>query len=231
MAQQPEGPTAEELAARTPGEFWESRYRAWADSGATWASRVNPVLAEVAGGLPPGTALDLACGAGGDSLWLAARGWRVTAVDISPTAVDRLADVARARGLDASVATECHDLALTFPAGAFDLVSAQYFHTPYDLPRGAILRTAARALRPGGRLLVVDHGSLAPWSWKPAADARFPTPDEIYAGIGLPASGWTAERAEARDRLATGPGGQTATVTDHILVVRRAVDADPAPAA
>ncbi|MBG0851360.1 class I SAM-dependent methyltransferase [Streptomyces spinoverrucosus] len=222
MAQQPQGPTAEELAARTPGEFWESLYSERADGGAAWGDRVNPVLAEVAGVLPPGLALDLACGTGGDTLWLAARGWRVTAVDISPTAVDRLGDVARSQRMGELVTAECHDLARTFPAGEFDLVSAQYFHTPYDLPRGAILRTAAEALRPGGRLLVVDHGSLAPWSWKLDQEPCFPTPEEVYADIGLPAAGWAVERSDARDRRATGPGGQTATVTDHVLLVRRA---------
>ncbi|MGW3974480.1 class I SAM-dependent methyltransferase [Streptomyces ardesiacus] len=216
-----ESPSAEELAARTPGEFWESLYRERVGDGA-WGARVNPVLAEVAAGLTPGFALDLACGAGGDTLWLARRGWHVTAVDISPTAVERVAEVARAAEPAGTVTTECHDLTRTFPEGDFDLISAQYFHTPYDLPRSAILRAAAGALRPGGRLLVVDHASVAPWSWRLDRDPRFPTPGEVYAEMKLPDTGWTVERAEARNRRATGPGGQTATVTDHILVVRRA---------
>ncbi len=38
--------------------------------------------------LPPGRALDLACGAGRHSLWLAARGWEVTSVDVKPAVVD-----------------------------------------------------------------------------------------------------------------------------------------------
>ncbi|GAA2120560.1 hypothetical protein GCM10009802_23320 [Streptomyces synnematoformans] len=71
-------------------------------------------------------------------------------------------------------ATERHDLARSFPSGTFDLVSAQYFQTPFALPRAAILRTAAPALHPGGRLLVVDHGSIAPWSWNQDPGTRFP---------------------------------------------------------
>ncbi|WP_290052773.1 class I SAM-dependent methyltransferase [Amycolatopsis solani] len=189
--------------------FWDDHYRE------PRPTRVNPVLAEIAAGLPPGTALDLGCGAGGDALWLAGRGWRVTAADISATAVAHLAR--EARGLPVSAVRA--DLAEEFPDGEFDLVSAQYFHTPFELPRAKVLRTAAHALRPGGRLVVVDHGSAAPWSWNTEGD--FPTPDEVFAELDLDA-GWRAERADAPQRVATGPGGQTATVTDHVLVVRRA---------
>ncbi|NBH09666.1 class I SAM-dependent methyltransferase, partial [Amycolatopsis sp. SID8362] len=142
-------------------------------------------------------------------------GWRVTAVDISANAVTRLAE--NARGLPVTAVRA--DLATEFPAGEFDLVSAQYFHTPFELPRARVLRTAAHALRPGGRLVVVDHGSVAPWSWN--RDGDFPAPEEVFAELEL-ADGWQAERADAPRREATGPGGQTATVTDHVLVVRRA---------
>ncbi|WP_410632869.1 class I SAM-dependent methyltransferase [Amycolatopsis sp. cmx-4-83] len=189
--------------------FWDDHYRE------PRTTRVNPLLAEIAAELPPGTALDLGCGAGGDALWLAARGWRVTAADISANAVARLAE--NARGLPVSAVRA--DLAEEFPAGEFDLVSAQYFHTPFELPRARVLRTAAHALRPGGRLVVVDHGSAAPWSWNPEGD--FPTPEAVFAELELDA-GWRAERADAPRRVATGPAGQTATVTDHVLVVRRA---------
>ncbi len=189
--------------------FWDDHYRE------PRTTRVNPLLAEIAAELPPGTALDLGCGAGGDALWLAARGWRVTAADISANAVARLAE--NARGLPVSAVRA--DLAEEFPAGEFDLVSAQYFHTPFELPRARVLRTAAHALRPGGRLVVVDHGSAAPWSWNTEGD--FPTPEAVFAEMELDA-GWRAERADAPRRVATGPAGQTATVTDHVLVVRRA---------
>lgn len=184
--------------------------------------RPNARLTEAAAGLPPGDALDLGCGAGGDALWLARRGWRVTAADISAVAVERLAALARSHGLEDRITAERHDLRDSFPRGAFDLVSAHYLHTPFDLDRAAVLRSAAHALRPGGRLLVVDHGSTAPWSWNQDPDARYPSPREVADGIALDPAAWTVERADAPRRIATGPGGRTAEVTDHVLVVRRA---------
>lgn len=63
--------------------FWEERYR-----GRTTAhvSPPNPQLVTEAGDLTPGTALDAGCGEGADAIWLASRGWQVTAVDIATTA-------------------------------------------------------------------------------------------------------------------------------------------------
>ncbi|WP_326954234.1 class I SAM-dependent methyltransferase [Amycolatopsis sp. NBC_01286] len=183
--------------------FWDDHYRT------PQADRVNPLLAEVAGSLPTGDALDLGCGAGGDTLWLARRGWRVTAVDLSGVAVESLRD--RAEGL--LVTAVRVDLAKAFPEGTFDLVSAQYLHTPFPLPRERVLRRAAEALRPGGRLLVVDHGSAAPWSWSREAGVR--------TTLDLDPARWSVERADSPERLATGPAGETATVTDHVLLVRR----------
>lgn len=138
----------------------------------------------------------------------------MTAVDLSATAVARLAEVAR--GLD--LHTERHDLAATFPEGSFDLITALYLHSPFDLPRERVLRTAARALAPGGRLLVVDHGSIAPWSWNQDPDVHHPTPHEVAAGLALDPDRWSIERADAPRRVATGPDGRTAEVVDNVLL-------------
>ncbi|MFF9912386.1 SAM-dependent methyltransferase [Streptomyces sp. NPDC013457] len=199
--------------------FWDGVHAARAEAG---ERRPNARLTETVTGLPPGDALDLGCGAGGDALWLARAGWRVTAVDVSGVAVEQLAAVARSHGLDDRVTPVRADLRRTFPPGAFDLVCAHYLHTPFDLDRSAVLRSAALALRPGGRLLVVDHGSVAPWSWDQGSGVRPPTPREVAVSIGLAPQTWTVERADAPRRIATGPDGRTAEVTDHVLLVRRA---------
>jgi tellurite methyltransferase len=63
-----------------------------------------PLLVEIADRLPPGRALDLACGAGRNALYLARLGWQVTAVDASSTAIARLREGARGLAVDARVA-------------------------------------------------------------------------------------------------------------------------------
>ncbi|MEZ3180734.1 class I SAM-dependent methyltransferase [Streptomyces pimonensis] len=198
--------------------FWDDVHAA---RPAATDPRPNVRLTETLAGLPPGAVLDLGCGAGGDALWLARQGWRVTAVDVSSVAVERLTSLAVSHGLADRITAQRHDLRESFPDGAFDVVCAHYLHTPLDLDRAAVLRRAAHALRPGGRLLVVDHGSTAPWSWNQDPDVRYPAPREVAADIGLDPAAWTVERADSPRRVATGPDGRTAEVTDHVLTVRR----------
>ena len=162
--------------------FWEQHYRSRRGGD---AGRPNAVLQEVAGTLPSADALDLGCGPGGDTFWLAQHGWHVTAVDISNTAVERVRTVSRQLGLQDRVTGEQYDLTQSFPSGRFDLISAQYLHTPFALDRARVLRTAANALQPGGHLLIVDHGSTAPWSWNKDPDTYYPTPREIANELAL----------------------------------------------
>jgi SAM-dependent methyltransferase len=198
--------------------FWEGHYRA---HERVWSGSANPVLVDVAGSLPAGTALDLGCGEGGDAIWLAGRGWRVTAVDVSATALDRASTHAATAGVEARIDFQQHDLAHSFPAGAFDLVSAQYLQSPVEFPRDRVLQTAASAVAPGGLLLVVTHASVAPWSWNQDPHTRFPTPEEALAALDLSPGQWRTELLGAPARQAIGPNGESATVTDNVIAVRR----------
>lgn len=190
--------------------FWEDHYRG---HERRWSGRPNPVLVDVVGSLRPGSALDLGCGEGGDAIWLARQGWRVIAVDVSATALDRAAADAANAGVGGRIDFQRHDLAVAFPSGIFDLVSAQYLHSPIEFPRVDVLREAASAVTIGGLLLIVDHASVSPRSW---AD-----PEDTLAPLGLIPDQWHTERLEAREREATGPNGQRTTFTDNVIALRR----------
>jgi SAM-dependent methyltransferase len=203
-------------------DFWEPRYQG---ADPAWGRQPNARLVTVLPGLglQPGQAWDVGCGHGGDALWLASLGWHVTATDVSGTAVSRVAAAAAGLGLGDRVTAAQHDLSRSRPEGTFHLVYACYFHSPVPLDRDHILRDAARRVRPGGCLVVIDHGSAAPWSWRPSdgREPEFPAPEQILAGLGL-GPGWETETCERAERAATGPDDQTATVTDNIIVTRRA---------
>ncbi|HUB70584.1 MAG TPA: class I SAM-dependent methyltransferase [Acidimicrobiales bacterium] len=132
---------------------WDARYSE--HDGAMWSGRPNGrLLAEVAG-LGPGRALDVGCGEGADAIWLARRGWAVTAVDISDVALSRAREAARLAG--AAVEWICGDvLEAVLPAGSFDLLSMQYPALP-KAAGDAALRVLLATVRPGGLLLAVYH--------------------------------------------------------------------------
>lgn len=196
--------------------FWEERY---SGSPKVWSGKVNPPLADEIVGLEPGRALDLGAGEGGDALYLASRGWHVTAVDISPTALKRILERAEEAGVSGKIITERHDLTETFPEGEFDLIVAAYLHSPYEFPRDEVLQRAANSLSPGGTLFVVEHGSDRPWGWNREGD--YPAPREIYTALDLDPAVFEPARLDTPDREATGPEGQKAIVTDIVVAVRR----------
>ncbi|WP_320777993.1 class I SAM-dependent methyltransferase [Streptomyces sp. CRN 30] len=206
------------LPAR-PADFWESRYR---DSGPVWSGRPNELLVREVAGLTPGTALDLGCGEGGDAVWLAARGWRVTGVDISATALERAAAHAAEAGVGDRTAWERHELGRSFPEGTFDLVGAHYLQSPVALDRRGVLRSAAAAVAPGGTLLVVMHAGWASWQREnPPFDAEFPTLGDILADLALADAEWTAGTRETVRRASTSPDGVEGHREDHVLRLHR----------
>ena len=199
-------------------EFWERHY---GQRDRVWSGRVNAQLATIAADLPAGRVLDLGCGEGGDAVWLAEQGWQVTAVDISATALERATEEATTRGVADRIDFARHDLSDDFPSGNYDLVSAQFLHSTVRLERPRILSDAARAVAPGGHLVVVDHGSVPPGSTKVPHDHPFPGTDEVLAGLDLPAAEWDRVRVEAVDREVTGHDGEAVTIADNVMVLRR----------
>lgn len=198
-------------------QFWEERYRS---SQRVWSGRVNPRLPEFAAELPLGRALDLGCGEGADALWLAEHGWDVVAVDVSATALQRAAEAASERNLLSRIDFQRHDLNETFPHGTFDLISAQYFHSPARLDREAVLRRAAERVNPGGVLLIVDHGAPPPWAQHDGH--HLPGIEEVLASLPLPAPQWARPRIETVGREMVGPNGEVGTMVDNVMVLRRA---------
>ncbi len=119
------------------------------------SSEPDPTLIGEVGALPPGRALDLGAGDGRNAIWLAGRGWDVTAVDFSQVALDRGRASATAVGVH--VEWRLADLLEWAPgAGRFDLVTLLFIHLPHR-ERHAVYARAAAAVAPGGTLLVVGH--------------------------------------------------------------------------
>jgi len=133
---------------------WDQRYAA---TELVWSGSANQFVADELASLRAGQALDLAAGEGRNALWLAERGWRVTAVDFSRVGLDKGRRLAEQRRL--AVDWVCADV-LTFDAGgdAFDLVLLAYLQLAVDERRTAV-RRAFTCLRPGGTFLLVAHDS------------------------------------------------------------------------
>lgn len=198
-------------------QHWEERY---AQRDRIWSGRVNRWLAEIAEPLTPGRALDLGCGEGADTLWLAEHGWNVVGVDISETALARAVDESVARGLADKVTFVQTNLSESFPGGTFDLISAQFLQSMVHLDRERIFASSARAVAPGGLLVVVDHGAAPPWA-EHVRDHVFPSVDEVLATIDLGDGQWERVRADTVERDAVGPDGQAGVLLDNVIVVRR----------
>ena len=124
---------------------WEQRYRGQEE---TTEPSPNPLLVEAARSLPPGRALDLACGTGRNALWLAEHGWSVTAVDGSPTAINILRQRAAGLRIETQIA-DLEDSSFTIAPASYDLIAICYY-----LER-KLFEPAKRALVPGGILIAI----------------------------------------------------------------------------
>jgi SAM-dependent methyltransferase len=133
-------------------EKWNERYAA---RELVWSAGPNARFAEEVGNLPPGTALDVACGEGRNALWLAEQGWAVTAVDFSDVAIGKARQIAAKRGLN--VHWQVLDVAREpLPDTGFDLVAVLYLHTE-AAERSRWLPKVIAATRPGGTFIYIGH--------------------------------------------------------------------------
>jgi SAM-dependent methyltransferase len=131
---------------------WEERYRSGERRVEDLDAAPTPLLIETAKQLPAGNALDLACGAGRNALWLAEHGWQVTAIDGAPAAIQLTRDRAFERGvrLHARVADlEAQDYVIE--SSAWDLIAICYY-----LHRD-LFEPAKRGVKPGGVLIAIVH--------------------------------------------------------------------------
>jgi SAM-dependent methyltransferase len=204
---------------------WDERY---AGADLVWSSTPNQFVAAELADLRPGRALDVACGEGRNALWLAERGWRVTAVDFSRVALekgralqDRLPD-----GGDLHVDWVRGDV-LTYDIGraSYDLVVLAYLQLVADERRTAV-RRAFGSLRPGGTFFLVAHDAtnLAEGTGGPTDPEVLFTAEEVLAD--LDGERFEVERADrvAREVPAQHLAGDSPH-THHGEAARTAYDA------
>jgi SAM-dependent methyltransferase len=193
---------------------WDERY---SGSERVWSGQPNGALVVEATDLSPGRVLDVGCGEGADAVWLAVRGWDVTALDVSLVALRRAETAANEAG---ATVRWLHAGLLDAPlrAGDFDLVSAQYpalLRTPGNDAERALLAAVA----PGGTLLMVHHADID----AEQAKVQGFDPDD-YVGPGdvaaLLGENWQIETDERRPRNVQGGGGAHHT-HDLVLKARR----------
>jgi SAM-dependent methyltransferase len=185
-------------------QAWDERYAA---TDLVWSATPNQFVASELASLRPGRALDLAAGEGRNALWLAARGWQVTAVDFSRAGLDkgRALQQRHERGDELRV-DWVHADVLSYDAGpaAYDLTVLAYLQLTTDQRRTAVRRGFA-ALRPGGTFFVVAHDStnLTEGTGGPTDPAVLYTAEEVLGD--LDGERFEVERADRVAREVAAP--------------------------
>jgi SAM-dependent methyltransferase len=198
---------------RVESEEWDRRY---AGTELVWTAEPNRFVVAELRDLAPGRALDLGSGEGRNAVWLAARGWQVTAVDFSAAGLDKGRRLAAARGTAVDwVQADLRDYQPE--AGAFQLVLVAYLQLRAAELDG-VLRRAVTALAPAGTLLVVGHDvtNLAEGTGGPPDPAVLYTPESVTRSL----SGLTVLRADRVRRPVPADGGDREAVDTLVRAVR-----------
>ena len=198
--------------------FWEERWSQVLRDHRDQVARRPPnewLVTELAN-LSPGFALDAGCGHGAEALWLAARGWRVTAVDLSATALALARSRAEALGMDIAERIDWveGDLSTWAPQPErYDLVVSLYVHVAGSVD--ATVQRLAAAVAPGGTLFMVGHRPIDPTTGAETAAAGQVQVSVDAATAALDRDGWTFVIAEDRPRRMAGSG------VDAVICARR----------
>jgi cyclopropane fatty-acyl-phospholipid synthase-like methyltransferase len=199
-------------------ETWDARY---AESDRMWSGRPNQRLVEEVADLTPGRVLDVGCGEGADAVWLAERGWRVTALDVSEVALERVRDHAEQAGVADRVELLHHDVLGegTVP-GSYDLVSVHFFQ-PLPSQFGELYRGLAGLVDPGGSLLVVGHhpDDVTTGARQPHGPQLMFTPEQVVEV--LDPEWWDVVTEAAPTREMDTPDGPVMVRDSVVRAVRR----------
>ena len=183
-----------------PQGSWEETYRKTPASELPWNSGMadGDLMDLVASGkVPPGRAWDLGCGPGHDAAYLSQKGWNVTAVDISPTALQLARDTARKAGMEEKITFLAADvLALPGPGDAVLVHDRGCFHTLPSDSWETYHRTVSGLLGKGGILALKVFSSKMPSGRGPF---RF-TPEGVREVFGA-----DFELAEIKEGFFSGP--------------------------
>ncbi len=188
-------------------EFWDEKFtadgKAARDGAASFfGGEPNPTIAQHVEVIRKGfsdrsRALDLGCGRGRHTVWLASQGWDVTGMDFSSVGLEHTGAALAAEGLSANLVQQ--DLADWQPeTDSFELVVAAFIHLPRK-DRENLWRAVAKALTPGGYFVSVSHH-----------------PDNEVHGPGAPELLYTAE--EVTDFFAQEPQSLEAVVAQRHVV-------------
>jgi 2-polyprenyl-3-methyl-5-hydroxy-6-metoxy-1,4-benzoquinol methylase len=216
---QSDGPAdSEQPVAAFDRAFWDRRWSdVFRDNAEQVAQRApNTYLTAAAGDLAPGRALDAGCGNGTEALWLAARGWHVTAVDFSAAALDYGRSAAAMLGQDIAerIAWVEGDLGAWTPeAGCYELVTSLYVHVSGSVED--MVERLATGVAPGGTMLLVGHLPI-----DPATGVETPAAGQVQVTLEaavavLDVAHWELSIAERRPRAVAGSG------VDAVICARR----------
>lgn len=187
-------------------DYWQNHWSS-AASAREHHLPANPYLMTETAHLPAGTALDAGCGTGTEALWLAERGWDVTAGDISATALTTAEARATAAGLSERIDWVEVDLSRWEPEQTWDLVVTSYAHA--QIGQLSLYRRIASWVAPGGTLLIVAHLHGRHGDDHPGHDRLGPDPPESATAT-----------QEAITKLFSPPQWRVEAGYEHTRVVR-----------